>query len=189
MTKTDHKPHTAPDQKHDQNPDQNHGQNHAPDHNEVDTLQKLSHIHIAQEASQYITPERLHEQNVAIYDLLDENQFAVKGQTGPYHLYLKTDMRHIYFDVRDVHETVLSVFGMALGPFRRIIREYNLICTSYYEAIRTKSPSQIQAIDMGRRGLHNEGAELLLQRLSNYVVLDDATSRRLFTLVFVMTSR
>jgi uncharacterized protein (UPF0262 family) len=91
--------------------------------------------------------------------------------------------------VRDSREDALSGFVMALGPFRRIMREYHLVCTSYYEAIRTKSPSQIQAIDMGRRGLHNEGSDLLMQRLENYVALDNATSRRLFTLIYVMTSR
>ena len=86
-------------------------------------------------------------------------------------------------------ETALSGFVMALGPFRRIMRDYHMVCTSYYDAIRTKSPSQIQAIDMGRRGLHDEGAELLKQRLDNYVKVDGPTSRRLFTLICVMTSR
>lgn len=155
-----------------------------PNHSE-----RLIYIHIEQDVNQRVTPERLHEQNVAIYDLLDENHFAVQGHKGPYHLYLKTDFRHVYFDVRDIGEVALSGFGMALGPLRRIIRNYYVVCTSYYEAIRTKSPSQIQTIDMGRRGLHDEGAELLMQRLENYVALDKATSRRLFTLVFVMTSR
>ena len=111
------------------------------------------------------------------------------AQSGPYHLYLKTDLRHIYFDVRDQHEAALSGFVMALGPFRRIMRDYHMVCTSYYDAIRTKSPSQIQAIDMGRRGLHNEGAELLKQRLENYVEVDGPTARRLFTLICVMTSK
>ena len=103
-------------------------------------------------------------------------------------LYLKTDLRHVYFDVRDQKEIALSGFVMALGPFRRIMRDYHMVCTSYYDAIRTKSPSQIQAIDMGRRGLHDEGAELLKQRLDNYVKVDEPTSRRLFTLICVMTS-
>ena len=149
----------------------------------------LVYIHIEQDQLKRISPERQHEQNVAIYDLLDENNFQVRSQSGPYHLYLKTDLRHIYFDVRDSHGTALSGFVMALGPFRRIMRDYHMVCNSYYEAIRTKSPSQIQAIDMGRRGLHNEGSDLLMQRLENYVQVDDATSRRLFTLIYVMTSR
>lgn len=150
---------------------------------------RLVQIHIEQDPLKRVSPERQHEQNVAIYDLLDENSFEVKSQSGPYHLYLKTDLRHVYFDVRDSQEVALSGFVMALGPFRRIMRDYHMVCTSYYEAIRTKSPSQIQAIDMGRRGLHNEGSELLMQRLENYVQVDNATSRRLFTLIYVMTSR
>ena len=151
--------------------------------------EKLLSIHIQQDPAKRVSPERIHEQEVAVYDLLDENQFDVREQTGPYLLYLKTDLRHVYFDVRDKKETALSGFVMALGPFRRIMRDYHIVCTSYYDAIRTKSPSQIQAIDMGRRGLHNEGAELLKQRLDKHVKVDGPTSRRLFTLICVMTSR
>ena len=151
--------------------------------------EKLVHIHIEQDPTKSISPERQHEQHVAVYDLLDENQFAVTGAQGPYQLFLRTDLRHIHFDVRDSTQTALCGFVMALGPFRRIMRDYHLVCNSYYEAIRTKTPSQIQAIDMGRRGLHNEGAELLMQRLSNYVQVDGPTSRRLFTLIYVMTSK
>jgi len=156
---------------------------------EQDNTERLVHIHIEQDPQKPVRPERQHEQNVAIYDLLDENSFAINGQIGPYQLYLKTDLRHVHFDVRDGTDIPLSGFIMALGPFRRIIREYHIVCTSYYEAIRTKSPSQIQAIDMGRRGLHNEGSDLLMQRLINYVHIDSPTARRLFTLIYVMTSR
>ena len=151
--------------------------------------EQLLYIHIEQDPAKRVSPDRTHEQEVAVYDLLDQNQFDVREQTGPYHLYLKTDLRHVYFDVRDQKETALSGFVMALGPLRRIMRDYHVVCTSYYDAIRTKSPSQIQAIDMGRRGLHDEGAELLKQRLDNYVKIDGPTSRRLFTLICVMTSR
>ena len=78
---------------------------------------------------------------------------------------------------------------MALGPFRRIIKDYFEVCETYYDAIRTKSPSQIQAIDMGRRALHNEGAELLISRLEKYISTDQPTSRRMFTLICVMIAR
>ena len=78
---------------------------------------------------------------------------------------------------------------MALGPFRRIIRDYFEVCETYYDAIRPKSPSQIQTIDMGRRALHNEGAELLIGRLQKYINTDQATSRRIFTLICVMIAR
>jgi len=152
---------------------------------------RILHIDIERDQQIFVPAERLHEQTVAIYDLLDDNSFALKedsdqGLIRGYRLHLKTDFRHVYFDVRDEDDTVLNGFGMALGPFRRIVREYHIVCTSYYDAIRTKSPSQIQAIDMGRRGLHDEGAELLNDRLSSYAELDKQTARRLFTLVFVL---
>ena len=88
--------------------------------------EKLLFIHIQQDRSKRVSPERIHEQEVAVYDLLDENQFDVCEKTGPYHLYLKTDLRHVYFDVRDQKETALSGFVMALGPFRRIMRDYHM---------------------------------------------------------------
>lgn len=150
---------------------------------------RIVRLEVAQDENVVIPAERQHEQTVAIYDLLDENLFELNEHKGPYHLYLKTDYRHVYFDVRDDSDAQLGGFMMALGPFRRIIREYHIICTSYYDAIRTKSPSQIQAIDMGRRGLHNEGASLLEERLAHYVRIDEQTSRRLFTLIFVMTQK
>jgi uncharacterized protein (UPF0262 family) len=149
--------------------------------------ERLTNVQVAQDASKPASHDRLHEQAVAIYDLLDDNLFSVIDAKGPYHLHLKTDNRHIYFDVRDELAATMSGFVMALGPFRRIIRDYNQVCTSYYDAIRTRSPSQIQAIDMGRRALHNEGADVLQERLSNYVEIDVQTARRLFTLVYVMT--
>ena len=102
---------------------------------------------------------------------------------------LRTDSRHIHFDVRNESEQPLTGFVMALGPFRRIIRDYFEVCETYYDAIRTKSPSQIQTIDMGRRALHNEGAELLIGRLQKYINTDQATSRRIFTLICVMIAR
>ena len=154
----------------------------------------IIHIDVERDKHIVIPPERLHEQTVAIYDLLDENSFVLAQDVDTesekqYRVVLQTDFRHVYFDVRDAQDKKLNGFGMALGPFRRIIREYHLICTSYYDAIRTKSPSQIQAIDMGRRGLHNEGAALLAERLSGYAQIDTQTSRRLFTLVFVLTHK
>ena len=155
---------------------------------------RIVHIDIERDQQISVSAERLHEQTVAIYDLLDDNSFALKedsdqGLIRGYRLHLKTDFRHVYFDVRDEDDTVLNGFGMALGPFRRIVREYHIVCTSYYDAIRTKSPSQIQAIDMGRRALHNEGAEILRSRLDGRVATDEMTSRRLFTLICVLQAR
>ena len=136
-----------------------------------------------------ISSAQEHERAVAIFDLLDENQFKLIKQDGPYHLYMRTDQRHIHFDIRDSHDAIIVNFFMALGPLRRIMRDYFQVCDSYYDAIRTKSPSQIQAIDMGRRALHDEGSETLQDRLSNHAIVDHQTARRLFTLICVLTSR
>lgn len=136
-----------------------------------------------------ISSAQEHERAVAIFDLLDENHFKLVKTAGPYHLYLRTDQRHIHFDIRNSQDEVLTNFFMALGPLRRIMRDYFQVCDSYYDAIRTKSPSQIQAIDMGRRALHNEGSEVLQERLSSHAELDHATARRLFTLVCVLTAK
>ena len=108
---------------------------------------------------------------------------------GPFHLYLRLEGRHINFDVRDINEQNLVQFFMALGPMRRVIRDYFTVCDTYYDAIRTKSPSQIQAIDMGRRALHNEGSEILQTRLDGKVETNFDTARRLFTLICVLQTR
>jgi uncharacterized protein (UPF0262 family) len=151
--------------------------------------ERLTHVQIAQDASKPVSHDRLHEQAVAFMTCLMLIFFLSLMPQALITFTLKTDNRHIYFDVRDEHAASMSGFVMALGPFRRIIRDYNQVCTSYYDAIRTRSPSQIQAIDMGRRALHNEGADVLKERLSNYVEIDVQTARRLFTLVYVMTLR
>jgi uncharacterized protein (UPF0262 family) len=125
-----------------------------------------------------------HERKVAIYDLLEANTFAVEGnEDGPYKLRLSIVENRLMFDVHDRHEIRCSVIGLSLSPFRRIVRDYFMICDSYHAAIRTASPSQIETLDMARRGLHNEGCELLTERLKGKVTLDFDTARRLFTLV------
>lgn len=149
----------------------------------------ISQLKVDLDPNKRITPEQQHEQSVAIYDILDENYFALEQHDGPYCLNMRTDSRHIYFDVRDERDQPLTGFVMALGPFRRIIKDYFEVCETYYDAIRTKSPSQIQAIDMGRRALHNEGAELLISRINKYINTDQPTSRRMFTLICVMIAR
>ena len=151
-----------------------------------DTIRQLM---IELDPKKRITAEQQHEQSVAIYDILDENYFSLEQYDGPYCLHMRTDSRHIFFDVRDEQDQPLTGFVMALGPFRRIIKDYFEVCETYYDAIRTKSPSQIQAIDMGRRALHNEGAELLINRIKKYINTDQPTSRRMFTLICVMIAR
>ena len=129
------------------------------------------------------------ERAIAIYDILEENQFVVPEHIGPFHLYLKLEGRHVHFDIRNAADIEIAQFFMALGPLRRVIRDYFHVCDTYYDAIRTKSPSQIQAIDMGRRALHNEGSELLQSRLKGKVITDFKTARRLFTLICVLQSK
>ena len=129
------------------------------------------------------------ERAIAIYDLLEENFFRLHDQSGPYHLCLRLEGRHVHFDIREVTDKSLIQFFMAMGPLRRVMRDYFHVCDTYYDAIRTKSPSQIQAIDMGRRALHNEGSELLQARLDGKVKTDTQTARRLFTLICVLHSR
>ena len=129
------------------------------------------------------------ERAIAIYDILEENKFGLPNHAGPFHLYLRLEGRHVHFDIREVTDKSLIQFFMAMGPLRRVMRDYFHVCDTYYDAIRTKSPSQIQAIDMGRRALHNEGSELLQARLDGKVKTDFPTARRLFTLICVLHSR
>ena len=131
-----------------------------------------------------------HERAVAIFDLLEENFFApVAPRPGPFHLRIGLEENRLILDLRRTDESPLDRLALALQPFRGIIRDYFLICESYYKAIRAASPSRIEAIDMGRRGLHNEGSELLRERLAEKVEMDLDTARRLFTLICVLHIR
>lgn len=129
-------------------------------------------------------PNVEHEREVAIYDLLDANSFAlVNGPSGPYKLKLALVEDRLVFQVMDDAGGDLIAHMLALSPFRRVIRDYFAVCDSYYQAIKTAPPSRIQAIDMGRRGLHDEGSRILTDRLNGKIALDHDTSRRLFTLI------
>jgi uncharacterized protein (UPF0262 family) len=131
-----------------------------------------------------------HERAVAIFDLLEENSFApVAGYAGPFHVNLGIEENRLVLDLRDTKEASLERIVLPLTPFRGIVKDYFLICESYFAAIKRASPSQIEAIDMGRRGLHNEGSELLRERLAERVTVDLNTARRLFTLVCVLHIR
>jgi uncharacterized protein (UPF0262 family) len=128
-----------------------------------------------------------HERAVAIYDLLEENSFAPVGDDrGPYMLQLSIQENRLVFDIRLDDGTPVMAHLLSLTPFRRIVKDYFLICDSYYKAIRTATPDQIEAIDMGRRGLHNEGSTLLRERLKEKIEVDFDTARRLFTLICVL---
>ena len=133
------------------------------------------------------SPDQEHERAVAIYDILEANAFALpEHDGGPYALHLALVENRLCFDVRTADGAPVIAHHLSLTPFRKVIKDYEMICDSYYKAIRTASPSQIEAIDMGRRGLHNEAAELLVQRLEGKVALDFDTARRIFTLIFAL---
>ena len=127
-----------------------------------------------------------HERAVAIYDLLEENHFAPAGHEGPFSLHLSIEENRLKLDIRDEADRPLMAITLALSPFRRLVKDYFTVCETYFEAIRTASPSRIEAIDMGRRALHNEGSEVLRERLDGKVELDLDTARRLFTLICVL---
>jgi len=136
------------------------------------------------------SPDVEHERKVAIYDLVEENSFTPIGSPGgPYHLHLAIEENRLVFDIRMMDEVAHGKVVLSLTPFRRIVKDYFLICDSYYKAIRSATPSQIEAIDMGRRGIHNEGSTLLKERLGGKIDVDFDTARRLFTLVCVLHIR
>jgi uncharacterized protein (UPF0262 family) len=131
-----------------------------------------------------------HERAVAIFDLIEDNSFApATGAPGPFHLHLGIEETRLVLDIRSTEDASIERLLVPLTPFRRIVKDYFLVCESYYNAIRTASPSRIEAIDMGRRALHNEGSELLRERLAERVTVDLNTARRLFTLLCVLHIR
>jgi uncharacterized protein (UPF0262 family) len=138
------------------------------------------------------TPEVEQERRVAIFDLLEENRFALPPRDhrpvppGPYRLELAVRERRLVFDVSTDAGEKLGAFHLSLTPFNQVVKDYFQICESYFDAVKHLPPSQIEAIDMGRRGIHNEGSRILLERLEGKVETDMATARRLFTLICVL---
>ena len=134
------------------------------------------------------TPDVEHERAVAIYDLIEENSFQPVGDSlgGPYKLKLSLVESRLVFSVTREDGSAVITHILSLTPFRRIVKDYFMICESYYDAIRSSTPSQIEAIDMGRRGLHNEGSQTLMDRLGGKIDVDFDTARRLFTLICVL---
>jgi uncharacterized protein (UPF0262 family) len=125
-----------------------------------------------------------HEREVAIYDLLDENSFAVEGRDeGPYKLTIGIVDERLALSVTNAEAAPVVTHNLSLTPFKRIMKDYFMVLDSYYQAIRTSQPSRIQAIDMGRRGLHDEGSRILIERLDGKIKIDFDTARRLFTLI------
>lgn len=125
-----------------------------------------------------------HEREVAIFDLLERNAFALEGHDGgPYTLHLSLADNRLVFTIGDTDRAPIQHVMLSLSPFRRLVKDYFLICESYYQAIKTQPASKIEAIDMGRRGIHDEGSQLLMERLKGKIALDLPTARRLFTLL------
>jgi uncharacterized protein (UPF0262 family) len=136
------------------------------------------------------SPEVEHERNVAIFDLLEANRFRlIDGFPGPYRMVLSLRETNLIMNLRQEDGEVSTEVVLAVRPFRRVIKDYFLICDSYFQAIKGATPSRIEAIDMARRGLHNEGSDLLREALEGRVEVDHDTARRLFTLVCVLHIR
>lgn len=136
------------------------------------------------------SPEVEHDRAVAIFDILEENYFAPSnGELGPFILHLGIDENRLIMDVRDESNMEIFDFNLPLSSLRSVIKDYFFICASYYDAIKAASPSKIEAIDMARRGLHNEGSEILIERLKKNVTVDFDTARQLFTLICVLRTR
>lgn len=146
--------------------------------------QRLVAVQIDNASIERGTPQQEHERATAIYDLIEENVFRLNGhKTGPYVLHLGHMNNRLVFDVRSADGDHIITHGLSLSPFRRVIKDYFLVCESYYAAIRSATPEQIEAIDMGRRGIHNEAAGIVVERLSGKIEVDFGTARRLFTLI------
>jgi len=156
---------------------------------DLDALQANNHyiveLNIDAESLPATSPEMQHERRVAIFDLLEENYFRPHdSETGPYIIDIKLrDASKLVLEVKRSNGVVRSDISLSLTPFRRIIKDYFMICESYHNAIRTATSAQIEAIDMGRRGLHNEGSRMLTDNLRHQAEIEFNTSRRLFTLI------
>ena len=152
-----------------------------------DTDNRIVAVTLDEESIGRSGPDIEHERAIAIYDLVEKNLFAPEGAaSGPYTLHLGITGNRLMFDIRKQDGTPVVAHLLSLTPFRRIVKDYFMICDSYYQAIRTASPDKIEAIDMGRRGIHDEGSRTLMERLEGKVRVDFETSRRLFTLISVL---
>lgn len=155
-------------------------------------MTRIVHIELDDSALPPPTPEIEQERKVAIFDLLEDNSFAIPSRedrkiaAGPYRLLLAIRERRLVFEVQTENDDPAAEFHLSLGPFRQVVKDYFQICESYFDAVKKLPPSQIEAIDMARRGIHNEGARVLQERLDGKAELDSETARRLFTLICVL---
>ena len=152
--------------------------------------QRIANLTLDDGSVVYRSRDVEHERTVAIYDLLEQNRFApVSGVEGPFDLHLGIEENRIVFDIRDAAGAAVDCLRLPLGSLRRVIKDYFIVCESYFEAIKSAGRPRIEALDMGRRGLHDEGAAILRRRLETKAEIDNDTARRLFTLVCVLHIR
>lgn len=150
----------------------------------------LASVRLAESMATPPDPDQAHEIRVAIYDLVEENLFRpTNGACGPFHVELKVEDNRLILLVRGPDGAEGGRLSLPLVSLRRLIKDYAIVCESYADAVKSRTPSQIEAIDMGRRGLHNEAGELIRDKLAPHVEIDLGTGRRLFTLVYALLRR
>ena len=155
-------------------------------------MSRISHIELDDANLPPPTPEIEQERKVAMFDLIEDNTFTLPERTdrevpqGPYHVALSIREKRLVFDIRTEDAAPAAEFHLSLSPFRQVVKDYWAICESYFDAVKNLPPSQIETIDMARRGIHNEGARVLEERLDGKAEIDNETARRLFTLICVL---
>ena len=152
--------------------------------NPADPTRRLVAVVLDEASIGRANPDVEHERTIAIYDLIEDNCFEPIGDDGgPYALKIALVERRLVFEVSRADGAPVVSHLLSLTPFRRVVKDYFIVCESYYAAIKTEPPDRIEALDMGRRGLHNEGSQLLIERLKDKIQIDFDTARRLFTLI------
>jgi uncharacterized protein (UPF0262 family) len=152
---------------------------------------RITHVSLDERTILWRSADIEQERRIAIFDLIEGNYFAPQraypdGYAGPYKIALSVEEGRLAIAISRKNDTHLETYVLAMGRFRRPIRDYFAICDSYYQAIRNATPAQIETVDMARRGIHNEAAELLKERLEGKIDIDFDTARRLFTLICVL---
>ncbi len=156
----------------------------------MSNLQRIAQITLDEKTVIRRSTDIEHERRIAIYDLMEANSFQPVGEfEGPYNVLMGMEENRLVLNIRNSDDEPLTRVLVPLMPFRRIIKDYFTICESYFQAIKSAQPSKIEAIDMGRRGLHNDGSDLLRERLDGKIIVDNETARRLFTLICILQIR
>ena len=155
-------------------------------------MSRISHIELDDANLPPPTPEIEQERKVAMFDLIEENSFVLPKRDdrmapdGPYRVGLSIRDKRLVFDIHTEDDSPAAEFHLSLSPFRQVVKDYWQICESYFDAVKNMPPAQIETIDMARRGIHNEGARILEERLESKASVDNDTARRLFTLICVL---